>query len=153
MKQAVIAALASAMLSFPVLAQTPAPTAPPPAAVTPLPAQSMPISDWYGQAVYDRNNSKIGDVSDIMIDPQGQATIAIVGVGGFLGIGEKNVGVPFKSITRNMRDGKPYLTMDANKESLTSAAGLRYDRTTSMWMPDTAPSTTSPNPSVPRTNQ
>lgn len=67
----------------------------------------------------------------------------MIGVGGFLGIGEKNVAVPFDTIKRTVRDGKVYLTMDANKDALKAAQGLRYDRVTNSWAPDTGNSATS----------
>ena len=134
------------LLALPATAQTTAPPqTPPPASsgVTPapqavqnIPAQSMALSDFYRQSVYDKANDKIGDISDILVDNSKKASLAIIGVGGFLGIGEKNVAVPFDSIQRTVRDGKVYLTMDANKDQLKAAQGLRYDRVTNSWMAD-----------------
>ena len=59
----------------------------------------------------------------------------ILGVGGFLGIGEKNVAVPFTGIKITEKDGNRYLVMDASKEALQSATGYTYDRTKHAWMP------------------
>lgn len=142
-------AVASTLLFVPpVAAQTPSQTTPPPAssgaatpapqAVQTIPAQSIALSDFYRQSVYDKANEKIGDISDVLVDNTKKASLAIIGVGGFLGIGEKNVAVPFDSIQRTVRDGKVYLTMDANKDQLKAAPGLRFDRTTNSWMADTA---------------
>ena len=46
----------------------------------------------------------------------GKVTALIVNVGGFLGIGEKDVAVPFSSVTQKMKDGKSYLTLDKRAE-------------------------------------
>jgi sporulation protein YlmC with PRC-barrel domain len=55
-------------------------------------------SKLIGLDVYSADNQKIGDVNDVLINRQGQAVAAVIGVGGFLGIGEKNVAVPFASL-------------------------------------------------------
>lgn len=147
------------LLSLPAHAQTTTPMTPsaPSATVAPqvvstIPAQSMALSDFYRQGVYDKADAKIGDISDVLFDSQKKASLAIIGVGGFLGIGEKNVAVPFDSVQRTIRDGKVYLTMDANKDQLTSAQGLRYDRVTNSWMADTAANDSATTPANRPTN-
>jgi sporulation protein YlmC with PRC-barrel domain len=114
-----------------------------------VPGQSVTVTDWYKQSVYDRSNNKIGEVADVLLSSDGKVDALIVGVGGFLGIGEKDVAVPFQSIKHEMRDNKVYLTMDATKDELKAAQGLRYDRNTTTWVPDTgsskAPSATTPS--------
>jgi sporulation protein YlmC with PRC-barrel domain len=51
-----------------------------------------------GTTVYGSNNERIGDVNDVLMDREGRAQALVIGVGGFLGIGEKNVAVPFTSV-------------------------------------------------------
>ena len=60
-------------------------------------------SDWMTSALIGRNvmNSAgeiLGDIEDIIIDEQGQVVAVIIGVGGFLGIGEKGVGVRYTDL-------------------------------------------------------
>lgn len=55
-------------------------------------------SDLIGTRVVSANNESIGDINDVIVDRNGQVMAAVVGVGGFLGIGEKDVAVPFKSL-------------------------------------------------------
>jgi sporulation protein YlmC with PRC-barrel domain len=55
-------------------------------------------SKLIGTRVVSANNESIGDINDVIVDRNGQAIAAVVGVGGFLGIGEKDVAVPFKSL-------------------------------------------------------
>jgi sporulation protein YlmC with PRC-barrel domain len=51
-----------------------------------------------GVNVYNENNEKIGDISDVILDKSGKAENVIIGVGGFLGMGEHLVAVPFDKI-------------------------------------------------------
>ena len=91
----------------PPVATTPATPAPAPAAanmsmsgkfMTDQGASEFRASKFVGLDIYGSNNEKIGDINDILIDPQGQAKAVVIGVGGFLGIGEKNVALPWGSV-------------------------------------------------------
>jgi len=76
-------------------------TGPQNANMTPLAAPQpgqMLGSDLRGTRVYGANNENIGDISDTLIDRNGQVVAVIVGVGGFLGIGQKDVAVPFQAL-------------------------------------------------------
>ncbi|MDO5605172.1 MAG: PRC-barrel domain-containing protein [Paracoccus sp. (in: a-proteobacteria)] len=59
--------------------------------------------DWIiGASVTSHDGDSIGRVNDLIVDAQnGQMIAAIIGVGGFLGIGEKQVAVPWKQLTVN----------------------------------------------------
>ena len=60
-----------------------------------------------GVDVYGPDNKKIGSIDDIMLDSSGQAKVVVIGVGGFLGIGQKDVGVPFSDLQwRNEAEGR-----------------------------------------------
>jgi sporulation protein YlmC with PRC-barrel domain len=104
--------------------------------MTSVPTSSLTVTDWYKQAVYDRSNSKIGDISDVLVGPNGQINALIIGVGGFLGAGEKDVAVSFSSIKQTMKDNKVYLTLDTTKDALKNAPGFKYDSTKTSWAPD-----------------
>jgi len=56
--------------------------------------------DWrasklVGVAIYGQNNQSIGKVTDVIVDKSGAAKAVVIGVGGFLGVGQKNVALPF----------------------------------------------------------
>jgi hypothetical protein len=106
--------------------------------MTSIPASSLTVTDWYKQNVYDRSNAKIGEIMDVLVGSNGQVNAVIVGVGGFLGAGEKDVAVNFSSIQKTMKDNKVYLTMDTTKDALKSAPGFRYDSDKTTWVPDTS---------------
>lgn len=56
-------------------------------------------SKFVGLDVYGPDNDKIGDIKDILIGPDGSAKSVVIGIGGFLGLGEKTVAVPWSSLT------------------------------------------------------
>jgi sporulation protein YlmC with PRC-barrel domain len=78
-------------------------------------------SDIYKANVYDPSEHKIGDVSDLMIDSNGNVTAAIISVAGFLGVGQKDVVIPFKELQISMRDGKNWLVLNRTKDELKTA--------------------------------
>jgi len=105
--------------------------------ITSLPSEALPISEYYYNqaAVYDRENNEIGDVNDILLDGEGKVAAVILGVGGFLGAGEKNVAVPFAALKVTEKDQKTYLVMDTTKEALERAPGYTFDRGKRQWVP------------------
>lgn len=96
----------------------------------------LPVSDYYKQNVYDPNDNKIGDVKDLILEKGGKVNAAIVGVGGFLGAGEKDVAVPFDQLQLKEKNGDRYLVMNTNKDALNSAPGLKFDRDKHAWIPE-----------------
>jgi sporulation protein YlmC with PRC-barrel domain len=103
---------------------------------TSVPQDAMTVTDWYKQNVYDPNDNKIGEIMDVLVDKSGRITTLIVGVGGFLGAGEKDVAVPFGEVHPTMKNKKWYLVMNTTKESLKSAPGFKYDSNITSWVPD-----------------
>jgi sporulation protein YlmC with PRC-barrel domain len=104
--------------------------------MTSVPGSSKTVTDWYKQDVYDPSNSKIGQIADVLVSSNGQVNALIVGVGGFLGAGEKDVAVPFDAIKPTKKDNKTYLTMDTTKDALKAAPGFKYDSDKTAWVPD-----------------
>jgi len=65
--------------------------------------QQQQATEWrtsklVGTDVYGTDNNKIGDISDVLIGSSGGVQAVVVGVGGFLGVGEKNVAIPFDAL-------------------------------------------------------
>jgi sporulation protein YlmC with PRC-barrel domain len=80
------------------------------------------VSEWIGKTVYNANDENLGDVNDLVIADNGSANAVIIGVGGFLGIGEKNVAVPFDAVQpRTDENGKLTLYLEATKDQLDAA--------------------------------
>ena len=72
--------------------------------------------------VYNEQNEKVGEVDDIIVAPDKSISYAIVGVGGFLGLGEHYVAIPFNQFKAD--DGK-YVLRGATKDAL--KAILKFD--------------------------
>jgi len=92
------------------LAQTQAPTgAAPSGAVTQQQSGEYLADDVIGASVRNAQNENIGSVTDLVIDRNGQVKSAILSVGGFLGIGDKHVAVPWNQVqlTAADRSGAP----------------------------------------------
>ncbi|WP_230532599.1 PRC-barrel domain-containing protein [Microvirga roseola] len=51
-----------------------------------------------GMNVYNQNNEKVGDIREVLVNSQGQVEAVVIGVGGFLGIGERDVAVPYNAL-------------------------------------------------------
>jgi sporulation protein YlmC with PRC-barrel domain len=64
------------------------------------------VTNFYKQNVYDPSDNKIGGVDDILTDKEGRVTAVIIGVGGFLGMGEKDVAVRFSSVRASEKHNK-----------------------------------------------
>jgi sporulation protein YlmC with PRC-barrel domain len=101
-----------------------------------LPADSTTVTNYYKQNVYDPSNNKIGDIVDLMVEKDGHITISMIGVGGFLGVDEKNVAIPFDALTVSQKDNHRHLTLNTTKDALKSAPGFTYDRATASWVSD-----------------
>lgn len=101
------------MLAATAVAQTSAPSPSPPAASTPAPATESakpPEQNLAGQGkwrasklmgvdIYGPDKKKVGDVTEVLFDKTGKVEMVTVGVGGFLGIGSKDVAIPFEQVT------------------------------------------------------
>jgi sporulation protein YlmC with PRC-barrel domain len=101
-----------------------------------VPTNSRTVTDWYKQDIYDNHNNDIGKIDDVLVGQDGNVSALIVGVGGFLGADEKDVAVNFSAVKQTQANGKSTLTMNTTKDDLKAAPGLKYDSTSTAWMPD-----------------
>jgi sporulation protein YlmC with PRC-barrel domain len=79
-------------------------------------------TELIGKPVVNTADEAIGDVNDLVTDGSGKTIAAVIGVGGFLGIGEKDVAIRFEDL-RFARDGDNDIkvTVNIDKTALTSA--------------------------------
>jgi hypothetical protein len=130
MKTIIIPALAAALIVSSVagVAQTP-PTAtekPNTPFVTTQPEGQWLASWFIGQSVINRAGETIGDINDVLFDKSGSISSAVIGVGGFLGMGEKNVAIPFDSLSFTTdAKGKRVVTIPLSKENLHAAPSFQ----------------------------
>ena len=98
--------------------------------------ESVTVTDYYKQNVYDPSDKKIGEIKDVLIASDGKVAAFIIEVGGFVGVGAKDVAVPFTDVKGTKKNDKWYLTMNADKDELKGAPGLTYDRSSTRWVPE-----------------
>lgn len=90
-------------------------------------------SSVLGKTVYtgaDEQGEAIGDVNDVVINADGDTEALVIGVGGFLGIGEKDVAINFGRVSWSDRDGQRIIVVSATKEELQGAP--EFDRSAIM---------------------
>jgi len=98
-----------------------------------------------GTDVLGPDNQKVGDVSDLLFDKNGQIEAYVISIGGFLGVGSKEVALAPKSFETVPNAGKPNdlkLKISMNKDELKQAPDFqRYapPTTTSSNLPMTRP--------------
>lgn len=79
-------------------------------------------NDLIGSSVYSPDGETVGDINDLIVNLNGDVEGVVIGVGGFLGIGEKNVAVEMAAISLlTPEDGEVRLILDATKEDLEAA--------------------------------
>ena len=91
-------------------------------------------ADVYSGPGKDAND--IGGINDLVLASSGKVEAAVVGVGGFLGIGEKDVAVPFGQLKMTRGDNNELrLTAAATKDQLNQARPSRVTETAITWPP------------------
>ena len=99
-----------------------------------LPKDALLVSNLHKQSIYDPNEKKVGKVEDLLLDRSGNVEAVIISVGGFLGIGDKEVAVPFEAIKATEKESKIWLTINATKDTLKSAPGVSFDKVEGVWI-------------------
>jgi sporulation protein YlmC with PRC-barrel domain len=87
---------------------------------------SQGVNEWrmvnyIGKPILNASGEKIGDVSDVLFERGGKITSVVVGVGGFLGLGAKQVAIPFEAVTYRDQDGERQIIVPLTKEALQAA--------------------------------
>ena len=95
----------AALIALPAAAQTTAApdtttkaTADKAAAMYEMKAGQWRATKLSGVSVYNNNNEKIGDVNELIVARDGKIEAVVIGVGGFLGMGEHLAAVPFDKV-------------------------------------------------------
>lgn len=104
-------------------ATAPAPTAAPMEQAAPnvKQAEGHLASNIIGQTVYSSSADdaeNIGSVNDLVLSSEGDVEAIVVGVGGFLGLGQKNVALEYDLVEWVERDGNEWLVVETNREAL-----------------------------------
>lgn len=89
--------------------------------------QAQQTDDWrassiIGENVKNTSNEVVGDINDLVFGNDGKVHAVVIGVGGFIGIGEKDVAVPYSALTiKPNKDGDWVITAALDKAALEKA--------------------------------
>ena len=105
-------------------------------------------SKLIGLDVYNENNEKLGDVNEIILDKSGKVSAVVIGVGGFLGMGEHDIAVSMEKLKFVEEPARTATTTTTttttSKDSTTGIATAPASSTTTRtsaandWVPDHA---------------
>ncbi|MAS15676.1 MAG: photosystem reaction center subunit H [Nitratireductor sp.] len=93
-------------------------------------------TDLIGKTVYNGTGEEaenIGEVNDLVLDEEGEVSAIVVGVGGFLGIGQKEVALEYDLVEWAEQDGERWLVVETTAEAL--EAQEEFDRSAYRPMP------------------
>ncbi|TGS11481.1 PRC-barrel domain containing protein [Mesorhizobium sp. M2E.F.Ca.ET.209.01.1.1] len=95
--------------------------------LTEMPMGNIRVDDLKGTTVYGANDAKIGTIGDVVLTPENKPDAVVIDVGGFLGIGAKEVAVGMDKLKfMTDKDGNKYLYTNFTKEQL--QAQTAYDK-------------------------
>ena len=105
-------------------------------------SESSLRGDWRaskvaGLNVYNEKNESIGAINDLLMDKSGNIKAVVLGVGGFLGMGEHLVAIPFDKI-KFVDQPVPSTTTSTNKSSSTTGSSSTSASSKNPWYPDHA---------------
>ena len=97
-------------------------------------------SKLVGLGVYNSANEKVGTIDDLIMNSQGQINTAVIGVGGFLSIGAKDVAVNFKSLVMARdENNRPIARLEVTKDQLKAAPDYVFLKDAAATAPATDP--------------
>jgi sporulation protein YlmC with PRC-barrel domain len=87
----------------------------------------MRATDLIGMEVYNLNNENIGEIQDLVIDNGKNIRAVVVSVGGFLGIGDRNVAIDPRSVVVNTRNNAANrVVVNTTKDELKNAPEFKF---------------------------
>lgn len=96
-------------------------------------AEEFSSSGLVGSAIVNSAGEKLGDINYLVLDATGKVTTVVIGVGGVLGIGEKNVAVPFDAVKRQTnKAGNPEFALDATNDDMKAAPTYEWSEKSMM---------------------
>jgi hypothetical protein len=151
-KICILSVAAAVLISSGAFAQAPAPTNPPAAskadAGPKLPTPHWRSSKLIGVKVYNDQNESLGDISEIILDQSGKVLGYVVGVGGFLGMGEHDIFVepnkikfvnePLRTTAAPASGTKTATKTDAQPSNTRPVSNTAPRAANEQWYPDHA---------------
>lgn len=143
-----VALLGTAVIGGAAFAQSTQPTdrAAPAATAQPADAKMALKGSWrasklMGLNVYNEASEKLGDINELLVDKSGKINAVVIGVGGFLGMGEHDIAVSIdklKFVEEPVRTSSSSTSTTARDTTTGAAATNTTNRNVNDWVPDHA---------------
>ena len=92
------------------------------------PDTALLVTEYLGRPVYGPDKQKVGTISNLLVDISGRVTGLVLDVGGFLGIGAKEVAIGFETMTPVREDDRDMFLEELTKGQLAAALALKRSR-------------------------
>ena len=87
------------------------------------------ISGYFKKAIYNRAGERLGTIEDVLIGTDGRLNAAVVAIDHDLGVGQKDIAVPFDALHREQHSSGPRLIFDTTRDALRNAPAFKASRT------------------------
>ncbi|MET3973552.1 PRC-barrel domain-containing protein [Bradyrhizobium sp. S3.9.1] len=143
-----VALLGTAVIGGAAFAQSTQPADRAAPAATAQPADRMALKgNWrasklMGLNVYNEANEKLGDINELLVDKSGKINAVVIGIGGFLGMGEHDIAISMdklKFVEEPVRTSSSGTSTTSRETTTTGTASTTTtNRTANDWVPDHA---------------
>ncbi|UQR60221.1 PRC-barrel domain-containing protein [Bradyrhizobium sp. C-145] len=143
-----VALVGAAVMGGAAFAQStqPADRAAPAATAQPADAKMALKGNWrasklIGLNVYNEANEKLGDINELLVDKSGKINAVVIGIGGFLGMGEHDIAVSMdklKFVEEPVRTSSTSTSTTARDTTTGAASTTTTSRNANDWVPDHA---------------
>ncbi|GEP12194.1 PRC-barrel domain-containing protein [Methylobacterium gnaphalii] len=96
---------------------------------------TLRVSEIIGVPVIGMDHVRVGKIEDVLLDGSARVRTVVIGVGGFLGVGEKSVAVPFDQVSWNFSD----VPLTGGSSSVTTPEEASAPERTAQLAPESMP--------------
>lgn len=86
-------------------------------------------NDYVNHEIHNRAGQNVGTIKDMLKGPDGNMAAAVINVGRFLGIGDKDVAVPFSALLVELQDNQRRIVLNVAEDELKAAPAFERRKT------------------------
>jgi sporulation protein YlmC with PRC-barrel domain len=104
-------------------------------AISQVPPDAFPIANLHKLGIYDANDAQIGQIQDVLFNPEGRIVFFIVGISsGFLGGQGKDIAVPVQAVQFKKKDQNTWMpVLNMSKDAVQNAPKQTFDPAAMKW--------------------
>jgi hypothetical protein len=107
------------------LREAPAPPTPGSLFIVEKPGNTLLVTEYLGRAVQGPDKQKVGTINNLLVDTTGRVIGVVIDVGGFLGIGGKEIAIAFEALFPVFEDGKEAFLVEMSRNQLAAAPAFK----------------------------